>query len=207
MPKAPSSKAQAKPALTQRKLPSKAAKKGSGDASPTPSSPSSSGDPTSFSLDLDKELVMKIILAKLEANKTCDWYQMSQRLKAEGEVGLDREDLGDGVTGQGKGKGRGRGKGKQKGKRELSGTDLHDLYHNKILPALKNGRALWVEDGEGCDRRASTSSTSASSTAGVSKAISGLGLRVNTKNETKPKTKQRLSRGDEEDELDSSDDD
>ncbi|WVQ71589.1 hypothetical protein IAR50_001129 [Cryptococcus sp. DSM 104548] len=212
MPKAPSSKAQAKPALTKRKLPSKAAKKGSGDAASTTSNPfsPSSGDPTSFSLDLDKGLVLQIILAKLEANKTCDWYEMSQRFKAEGEVGVDKDGVEGGTAGKGKGKGGARGKGKGKKRDgELSGTDLHDLYHNKILPALKNGRALWVEDEKGGDRRVSTASTSttASSTAGASKAIAGMRVGESCKEEgTKPRIKQRLSWGGEEDELDTSDD-
>lgn len=59
---------------------------------------------------LSKSLVLDIILAKLEYTKGCDWYELSQRLAGE-KAGKDNT----------KAKG---------GRKELSGSDLHDLYHN-----------------------------------------------------------------------------
>ncbi|RSH78312.1 uncharacterized protein EHS24_002781 [Apiotrichum porosum] len=97
---------------------------------------------------LDKNLVCRIILAKLDESKTCDWYALSQKLAAEdGGNGVKTGIITKAGTGKG-GKGNAKGKNGKNGKNSnnaLSGSDLHDLYHNKILPGLRAGRALWRE--------------------------------------------------------------
>ncbi|CAK9786940.1 hypothetical protein CC85DRAFT_319557 [Cutaneotrichosporon oleaginosum] len=72
-----------------------------------------------------KSLVLQMLLTKLEASKTADWHALSLRLSPSS----------------------GNSKTEAKG---LSGSDLHELYHNFVLPGLKAGRALW-EEGEGRD--------------------------------------------------------
>ncbi|KIR58666.1 hypothetical protein I314_05505 [Cryptococcus bacillisporus CA1873] len=123
----------AEPSLHKPKLQTKARK---------PRQPSSSSEDTSLlpsslkrdaSLHLNKDLVLQIVLAKLESSKTCDWYTLSQRLDQDGKQ----------VWG--------------KKKVEITGTELHDLYHNRILPALKSGLALWSNDNN--ERHISASSS------------------------------------------------
>lgn len=100
MPKTINPKAE--PSLPKSKLQTKARKsRQPSSSSEDPSSPKP--DP---SLDLNKDLVLQIVLAKLESSKTCDWYTLSQRLNQDGKQGL----------------------GKKKG--EITGTELHNLYHN-----------------------------------------------------------------------------
>lgn len=98
---------------------------------------------------MNKDLVRQIVLAKLESSKTCDWYTLSQILNQDGKQVW----------------------GKKKG--EITGTKLHDLYHNvsrgllwkfssydmdkRILPALKSGLALWSNDNN--ERHISASSS------------------------------------------------
>lgn len=84
------------------------------------------------SLDLDKDLVHQIVLAKLQSSKTCDWYALSQKLNQDGK----------------------RGSGKKK---EITGTELHDM-DKRILPALKSGIILW-NDGNNERRHVSASSS------------------------------------------------
>ena len=61
-------------------------------------------------LQLDKSLVLKIIVAKLEATKTADWHALSVSLAAS----------------EGKTKG-----GKKKAAAgEMTGTQIHSMYHN-----------------------------------------------------------------------------
>ncbi|WVQ78023.1 hypothetical protein IAT38_000104 [Cryptococcus sp. DSM 104549] len=94
---------------------------------------------------LDKDLVLRIILAKLEASKTCDWYELSLKLAEEGELSPGRAVCK--AAGKGRGKGQEKlGKKGRKSEEALSGAELFDLYHNRILPALKAGRPLWRED-------------------------------------------------------------
>lgn len=85
---------------------------------------------------LDKNLVCRIILAKLDESKTCDWYALSQRLAAEdGGNGVKTGIITKAGTGKG-GKGNAKGKNGKNGKNSnngLSGSDLHDLYHNVRL--------------------------------------------------------------------------
>ncbi|WVO21937.1 uncharacterized protein IAS62_003257 [Cryptococcus decagattii] len=96
-----------------------------------PRQPSSSSEDTSLlpsslkrdaSLHLNKDLVLQIALAKFQSSKTCDWYTLSQRLNQD-----EKQVWG-------------------KKKMEVTGTELHDLYHNRILPVLKSGFALWSND-------------------------------------------------------------
>ncbi|WVR05114.1 hypothetical protein IAU60_002126 [Kwoniella sp. DSM 27419] len=88
---------------------------------PSPTSLKSSETPL-----LDKDLVLKIILAKLEASKTCDWFVLSQRLDV--PVPAHAESKGS------------------KGEEKMSGNELRELYLHRILPALKAGKALWADD-------------------------------------------------------------
>lgn len=80
-----------------------------------PRQPSSSSEDTSLlpsslkrdaSLHLNKDLVLQIALAKFQSSKTCDWYTLSQRLNQD-----EKQVWG-------------------KKKMEVTGTELHDLYHN-----------------------------------------------------------------------------
>jgi hypothetical protein len=77
-------------------------------------------------LGLDKKLVLRILLAKLEGSKSCDWHELSLALA--GQAGGDTT---FGVKG-GAGKGRGKKATEEKAKeaKAISGTQLHDLYHN-----------------------------------------------------------------------------
>lgn len=65
---------------------------------------------------LDRALALDILVAKLEATKTCDWYALSQRLAAAAKEREEEE------------------KAKRKAEKVkvkvLSGSELHDLYHN-----------------------------------------------------------------------------
>ncbi|KAK4688234.1 hypothetical protein P7C73_g1877, partial [Tremellales sp. Uapishka_1] len=112
-------------------------------ASPTPSpSPDIEPKVESATVLLSKPLVLKIVLAKLEASQTCDWFKLSEVLN-QGAAVFRAE---GGETG-GKSSGRGKRKNKSKdGEKEYTGMELHELYHNQILPALKSGKALWNED-------------------------------------------------------------
>ncbi|BEI83528.1 hypothetical protein CcaverHIS002_0401320 [Cutaneotrichosporon cavernicola] len=74
---------------------------------------------------ISKSLVLQMLLVKLADSKTCDWHALSLRLAPPKSK---------------------RGKVKA----GISGSDLHELYHNFILPGLKAGRPLWRE-GEGRD--------------------------------------------------------
>jgi hypothetical protein len=102
---------------------------------------------------LDKALVLQILVTKLEASRTCDWYGLALSLADTGAGGEAKaKTKGKGANGNGGGKGGGK---KSEG---LRGTELHDMYHNvnfvgrtvslpqNILPGLKAGRALWAED-------------------------------------------------------------
>ncbi|KAI9638376.1 uncharacterized protein MKK02DRAFT_42763 [Dioszegia hungarica] len=84
-----------------------------------------------LSLDLDKTLVLRLALAKIEACKSFDWHELARKL---GEK--------EGVVGQAKG----RRKKKDEGKKAWTGTELHELFQYTILPALRSGRPLWAED-------------------------------------------------------------
>lgn len=90
----------AKPRLQTKAKTSRQPSSSSADMSLLPSSPKHDA-----LLDLDKDLVHQIVLAKLQSSKTCDWYALSQKLNQDGK----------------------RGWGKKK---EITGTELHDLYHN-----------------------------------------------------------------------------
>ncbi|OXC69823.1 hypothetical protein AYX13_01590 [Cryptococcus neoformans] len=91
----------AKPRLQTKAKTSRQPSSSSADMSLLPSSPKHDA-----SLDLDKDLVHQIVLAKLQSSKTCDWHALSQKLNQDGK----------------------RGSGKKK---EITGTELHDLYHNE----------------------------------------------------------------------------
>lgn len=106
---------------------------------------------------IDKTLALRLIIAKLEGSKNCDWYDLSVRMNRAGEskeggtgaAGGKGKTKPKGAKGKGKGRkvkaeesedeyieggvGEGRGKG-NKGKKgaegEWSGAELHDLYHN-----------------------------------------------------------------------------
>ncbi|EAL22493.1 hypothetical protein CNBB3710 [Cryptococcus deneoformans B-3501A] len=132
MPKTTNPKA--KPSLAKPKLQTKAKKSrqsssSSADMSLLPLSPKCDA-----SLDLTKDLVLQIVLAKLQSSKTCDWYALSQKLNKDEKRGWEKK------------------------KGEITGTELHDLYHNRILPALKSGIALW-SDGNNERRHVSASSS------------------------------------------------
>lgn len=75
--------------------------------------------PSTQGVMLDKGLVLRIIIAKLEASKTCDWFELSRNLAAEAPAD---------TPGKAKGKAGGKKKDKE-GKPGLSGSELHDLYH------------------------------------------------------------------------------
>lgn len=93
-------------------------------AQPEPAPKRSKASPSSDSPDLvpdlpaiayDKKLILKMIVAKLEATKNCDWYELS--------VQLGKEGLGGEIGGAKKGR-----KSQQKGK--VTGDDLYELYHH-----------------------------------------------------------------------------
>ncbi|WWD15841.1 hypothetical protein CI109_100265 [Kwoniella shandongensis] len=100
-------------------------------------------------LNVDKELVLKIIVAKLEASKSCDWHELSKKIGKFGTGGI----VSKGKIAKGK-----KGVDEEGG---LSGTELHDLYHNTILPALRNGRALWRDSPEPLSKSTSLASPEA----------------------------------------------
>jgi hypothetical protein len=103
-------------------------------AKPTPSSKKKTESPPPSPRQrpsLDKSLVLRILLAKLQASKTCDWYELSLKLNAEDDGGGGKEAAGGKGSGGKGGKAAKdkveKGKGKKGG---ISGADLHDLYHN-----------------------------------------------------------------------------
>ncbi|WVQ98660.1 hypothetical protein IAU59_005791 [Kwoniella sp. CBS 9459] len=95
---------------------------------------------TQTQTSLDKQLVLAIIVAKLEASKECDWHALSQtigdRIKATSSPSSAS------ASGGKKGK---QGTGAGGGEGKMSGTELYELYHTTILPSLKNGKALWTD--------------------------------------------------------------
>lgn len=115
--------------------------------------------PPSPSALLDKALVLQIVLAKLEACKTCDWHELSMKL---GKYNIAGSGVGQGGRGKKRGKG---GKGKKKaskGKKGdlgdeagedetagspetgvgMSGTELYEMYHNVSVFILTAVSAL-----------------------------------------------------------------
>ncbi|WVF72278.1 hypothetical protein IAT40_007090 [Kwoniella sp. CBS 6097] len=104
--------------------------------------PTSADDPDSTLSSeqslLDKQLVLAIIVAKLEASKECDWHALSQKIAASYKTGSS----GGGKKGGSKGK---NGKAEE-GEGKINGTELYELYHTEILPALKHDKALWIAD-------------------------------------------------------------
>lgn len=85
------------------------------DSAPSSTSPSALGSGKT----IDKALALKLIIAKLEASKNCDWYALSVRMNQAGVRRDDGSGSGGGksaVRGRGKGSGGGRGKGRGGGK-------------------------------------------------------------------------------------------
>lgn len=83
---------------------------------------------------LDRALALEILIAKLESTKTCDWYALSQRLAAP-EKEREKEEKAKRKV--------------EKSKKELSGSELHDLYHNVSFAApfkLTTGRSPGSEE-------------------------------------------------------------
>ncbi|OCF38494.1 hypothetical protein I317_07736 [Kwoniella heveanensis CBS 569] len=106
--------------------------------SPTAASASECGPTTSQEQSLlDKQLVLSVILAKLEASKECDWHALSEKINAHAKP------VAKASAGAKKGKST---KSNDESEGRLNGSELYELYHSKILPALKAGRALWIED-------------------------------------------------------------
>jgi len=95
-------------------------------------SPTPSLDSPPAALGLDKALVLRIILAKLEASKTCDWYELSLKLNKDADGGK----AGD-AKGKDKAKGRKKGSDDEHKGRGLSGSELYDLYHYVSLLPFK----------------------------------------------------------------------
>ncbi|KAK8869883.1 hypothetical protein IAR55_000451 [Kwoniella newhampshirensis] len=124
-------------------------------SSPRPGSNSDTAT-DDLTLNLDKDLVLKIIIAKLEASKTCDWHELSKTI---GKIGHGVEKKA--VSSKG-------GKGKKSSEEEsgFSGTELHELYHHTILPALRDGRALWQDSSETQHAQSTSPSTAATSQIG-----------------------------------------
>lgn len=73
---------------------------------------------------LDKHLVLQIVIAKLEASKTCDWFILSREV--------------------------GKKVGGKKGKEAWTGTELHDLYHSVcvVLNCIRSMRNAEVRADE-----------------------------------------------------------
>lgn len=80
-----------------------------GDRSPTPPSPS----PTPAPVHLDKTFVLRLVLAKLDMSKACDWYDLAQRM---GVKEVDETQV----------KGR---KTKKNVGSVWTGTELHEIFH------------------------------------------------------------------------------
>ena len=124
---------------------------------------------------IDKSLVLRLIIAKLEASKKCDWFGLSVALQKEGI----RASPSAGIGGKGKGKGA-KGKAKKgkamkedddeeydddggdvgKGGREgegagYTGAELHDLFH-LVRPATTFVAVLHVTIADRVGRLAST---------------------------------------------------
>ena len=92
---------------------------------------------------LSKDLVLRVIIAKLDSSKICDWHELS----------LDLGTLGKTIEKTVKGK-------QEKSLIAWSGSELHEIYHNvshilsmtarilivaqSILPALKSGHLPWI---------------------------------------------------------------
>lgn len=70
-------------------------------------------------INLDKDLVIRMIVAKLESSKNCDWYDLASQLNKDGLGGR----LGVGKKGK-KGK-----KGTTEDKDKVTGDQLYELYH------------------------------------------------------------------------------
>lgn len=85
---------------------------------------------------LDKAFVLRLVIAKLEASKSCDWHELAQKLSG-GRKGDDSATT----------KGAKRGKAptaerEEKGVgSEWTGTELHDMYHNV---SYQRAMARWV---------------------------------------------------------------
>ncbi|WVN85264.1 uncharacterized protein L203_100409 [Cryptococcus depauperatus CBS 7841] len=83
----------------------------------------------------NKALFFQVILAKLATSKTADWYLLSLELKEQGMRGMGKRS-------------------------EITGSDLWDIYHYDILPALKSNHTPWSESGHTIRHVSTTSSHS-----------------------------------------------
>jgi hypothetical protein len=82
---------------------------------PKPSKPITLAAPKLRTRRLSKTLVLRMLLAKLEVSKTCDWHALSLQLAPP--------------------------KGKRGSSKGMSGSDLHEVYHN----VSRRGREGWRE--------------------------------------------------------------
>ncbi|ORY33751.1 hypothetical protein BCR39DRAFT_556978 [Naematelia encephala] len=87
-----------------------------------------------------KEIIIEILLAKLDSSKTFDWHDLSQRLAPKEQSHTDMKRKNRSRKGDSNSK-------KQKETHldsRWTGTQLHDMYHYEIIPALRAGRVPWV---------------------------------------------------------------
>ncbi|KAH8079699.1 hypothetical protein HD553DRAFT_362915 [Filobasidium floriforme] len=106
--------------------------------------------PVLYQSGITNDLYHRIMIKTLEhaLSKNMDWHKMSQEILADEEAsGIVMDKLTKSPK-KGRAKGKGRGKAEdvdpeKKGK-ELTGTELHDHFHNTIFPGLKSGVPIWL---------------------------------------------------------------
>jgi hypothetical protein len=75
----------------------------------------------------DKDLILRMIIAKLESNKTCDWYELAIQLNEDGFGGV----LGSAKKAK---------RGKKMSEDKVTGDELHELYHHVSHLSVLAGR-------------------------------------------------------------------
>ena len=95
----------------------KPTKKPKHDPLPTPALSDTSFGTTTPSLVLPKDLLLQIVLSKLEGSKNCDWFELSKVVNSKLGAG-SKADLGFGKKGK---------KNKEEG---WTGPDLSELYQS-----------------------------------------------------------------------------